>query len=159
MKYYSILLGHFVFWIAILLVPIFLNFIDEVAMIILGMFENVCLAYCLKYIFQRPRPYEVLVGVKVLDAQGDPSFPSSHVQNCTCFTVITSIIWPFTFLPLLIIVLMLAFSRIYVGAHYPSDVMGGILLGIVFSFLYLVWLYPIAVVIYNLLSISFSLFF
>lgn len=150
MKYYSFILGHFIFWMMVLLIPTFLGYIDHVAMILLGMVENVCSAYTLKYLFRRRRPYEALEGVKILDQPKDPSFPSSHVQNCSFFVFTLSTIWPFTLIPLLFILVILAVSRIYVGAHYPSDVIAGIFLGLIFTFIYLLWLYPLAQFFYSL---------
>ena len=59
----------------------------------------------------------------------DHSFPSGHT------TAIFSVLTPFVFhlpslaLPLLALGSLVALSRIYLGHHYPSDVLVGVLLG------------------------------
>ncbi len=85
----------------------------------------------LKNIVARTRPYEVVSGLQLLiDKQPDFSFPSGH--SCASFAVAMVL---YRFSPkmwgVLAVVLasLIAFSRLYVGVHYPSDVVVGILIG------------------------------
>ena len=59
----------------------------------------------------------------------DPSFPSGHAATsfaaATILTTFVPRLWPFWF----VLALAIGFSRIYVGVHYPLDVVGGAVLG------------------------------
>ena len=83
-----------------------------------------------KKIFPRQRPYVVLERIHVLaNPLEDHSFPSGHT------TAIFFIFFPFVMLqPTLAVILLplgtlVGISRIFLGLHYPSDVIIGMLLG------------------------------
>lgn len=85
----------------------------------------------LKHVFLRVRPCHVLSDVHLLVSCGSGySFPSSHaVNNFAGATILSSLYrkWQwmfFTFAGLVV------FSRISVGVHYPSDIIGGAIVGI-----------------------------
>lgn len=91
----------------------------------------------LKEVIQRPRPYVVLEQARQLVGSGGGSFPSNHAMNSAIFAVILS-----TFFPQLrtwwwSYALLIGFSRIYCGVHYPSDVLGGFAIGIVWAMIVL----------------------
>ena len=87
----------------------------------------------LKNMVGRIRPYEVVGGLKCLIPEPvDPSFPSGHASHAF---VAVAVIWimmskKYGIIALVISALM-AWSRLYLGVHYPSDVIAGILIGIV----------------------------
>ena len=87
----------------------------------------------LKNIVARTRPYEVVEGLNLLVAKAhDYSFPSGH--SCASFASAFAIYKtsPKKYgIPALILASLIAFSRLYVGIHYPTDVIAGVIIGIV----------------------------
>jgi undecaprenyl-diphosphatase len=86
----------------------------------------------LKHFFERTRPCSDLNGVRLLIGCGKSfSMPSNHAANAFAFAA------PLYFLLknkirylFLGIALLVSFSRVYVGVHYPSDVLVGAVIGI-----------------------------
>ena len=122
------------FWIALsllLMVPRRTRWIGitSLAAIVIGaLITNVTL----KNLVARTRPYEVVEGlVLLIEKQRDYSFPSGH--TCASFAA-AGVYWrmlPKKFgIPLVILAAMIAFSRLYVGVHYPTDVLAGLLIGL-----------------------------
>ena len=80
----------------------------------------------LKAVIPRPRPHlDPLVPVPHTH-----SFPSGHAT--TSFACATVLAWaePRLRLPLYVLAAAVAWSRVYVGVHYPVDVLAGALLGL-----------------------------
>lgn len=89
----------------------------------------------LKVLIARPRPCQALEGVRLLvDCSASFSLPSSHAVTSFAFAVPLSLLTR-PFLPLawrlypVLLAALVAFSRPYLGVHYPSDVLAGALLG------------------------------
>lgn len=94
----------------------------------------------LKNLFGRIRPCNVLNDVNLLvGCTNSFSFPSSHAVNNFATAVFFGKLYPKYKWILLIVASLIALSRPYVGVHYPSDILGGAiigsLLGILFSYL------------------------
>jgi undecaprenyl-diphosphatase len=79
----------------------------------------------LKHLFGRVRPEEILV---IADYG---SFPSGHVANATTLAVAAFVIFPRVWVAIVGAgwVLLMAFSRTYLHAHWLSDTVGGALIG------------------------------
>lgn len=85
----------------------------------------------IKKLYPRKRPYLTLKETQVLqNPLKDHSFPSGHTT--AVFSVITPLMIFFPILALLLIPVgvSVGLSRIYLGLHYPSDVLAGTALGI-----------------------------
>ncbi len=85
----------------------------------------------LKHIINRPRPYTVMPEVRLLIAP-DPesSFPSGHAATAFGSAMVIFLRekgwlrWT-----VLVLAILMAFSRLYVGVHYPLDVLAGAAVG------------------------------
>ncbi len=85
----------------------------------------------IKFLFERMRPCHVLPDVHLLVGCGSGySFPSSHAVNNFAGAFVLSYFLPKAKWGLFVFASVVAFSRVYVGVHYPSDVIGGAIFGI-----------------------------
>jgi undecaprenyl-diphosphatase len=60
---------------------------------------------------------------------GWPTFPSGHARDAAIYSTAVSGYGPKLFWPLFIFTVWVAYTRLYLGAHYPSDIIAGLLLG------------------------------
>ena len=114
--------------------------------IIINMIIMWVLIGTLKRIFKRERP-----NINRLVKEKGYSYPSGHTMTATCFygfliflIIISNIIIPLkTVLIILLssIILLVGYTRIYLGVHYLSDVVGAILFGSSYLLLYIFFTY------------------
>lgn len=86
----------------------------------------------LKNLVARVRPYDVNTAIAVLIKKPlDFSFPSGH--TAASFAAMTALFlakMKKAWIAALILAVLIAFSRLYFYVHYPTDVLGGIVVGI-----------------------------
>lgn len=116
-------------WIAIsllLLVPKKTRRISCMGLLAL-LFNNMLL----KHLIARSRPYDCIRGlIPLITPPTDYSFPSGHTAASFAVGVLLFRKLPKRYgIPALVLAALIGFSRLYLGVHYPSDVLAGALLG------------------------------
>lgn len=89
----------------------------------------------LKDMFGRLRPCKTLDDVRLLVNCGSgKSFPSSHAANNFAAAFILTRYYPKNWILYYFVAFLMALSRPYVGVHYPSDILGGAIVGVAMGF-------------------------
>jgi undecaprenyl-diphosphatase len=88
------------------------------------------IAIVIKMTVDRRRPYETLAEAEpLLRASVGNSFPSGHAATSFAGAIILGYLFRRALPALLTLAVLVAASRVYVGVHYPLDVLGGAVLG------------------------------
>lgn len=104
-------------------------------LILLAELINLVIVSVLKDVIQRPRPFNTLANLHPLVSAGSYSFPSGHASSAFVCAVIIAYYFKKLAIPAYLIAILIAFSRVYVGVHYPSDIIVGALIGILCAYL------------------------
>lgn len=91
---------------------------------------------CLKHMVARIRPYEMVEGlIPLISKPGGYSFPSGHTSSsfAAAWAVWKNVPRKYG-IAAIILAASIAVSRLYVGVHYPTDVLGGIAAGILAAY-------------------------
>lgn len=98
---------------------------------------SLCVNGIVKNLVKAPRPFTKGISCVREDTATGYSFPSGHTQGFATWSTVFAIKFRKIWLSVLVGALIVAvgFSRLYLGAHYPSDVIMGILLGVGIAFL------------------------
>ena len=120
-------------WIAIAIVLLFVKNYRKVGLMVgaslLGslVFNNMIV----KNIVARPRPYRMIETLTILIPEpGEYSFPSGHTSSSFAAGVVLYLMLPKKYgIPAMVLAFLIGISRLYVGVHYPTDVLGGMVMG------------------------------
>lgn len=103
-----------------------------VALIISLLFNNIII----KNIIKRSRPFHQITDLRNLVNAKGYSFPSGHTSSSfACATVMFGNLPKKYGIVMIMLAALIGFSRIYTGVHYPLDVLGGIVTGLLSSYI------------------------
>ncbi len=117
------------------------------AVVAVAMSDMLC-ARVIKEIVGRARPYEVIDGLYILKKSGwiltDPAYrhgisgtlawPSCHSMSMWTAASYLTLWWGRRAVPVIVLAFLVCWSRLYLGVHYPLDVAGGAMFGILLGF-------------------------
>lgn len=134
MRFVTILGNFSIAWVMLALVLILIPKTRKIGFVVMAavILDSVLCNVILKNIFVRPRPCDVNTAINLLIPRPlGYSFPSGHTS--ASFAAVSVLyfsgerkIWKVA----LALAILIAFSRMYLYVHYPTDVLGGILVGI-----------------------------
>ncbi len=95
----------------------------------------------LKNMVMRVRPYEVVEGLTLIGRKAhDFSFPSGHSTASIAASTVFLMMMPKKFgIAAFLLGIFICFTRLYIGIHYPTDVLAGMVIGFAAAFL-AVWI-------------------
>ncbi len=115
-------------FIVITLILLLAKKYKEIPVAWIALIMPLALTFLLKYFISRPRPFEALQIENLVNVTNS-SFPSGHATASSAgFAILTSYIKKLKYLWLFLAILI-AFSRLYLGIHYLSDVIAGSIIG------------------------------
>ena len=89
----------------------------------------------IKNLIKRDRPCEALSNVRKRISPSDRfSFPSGHTAAAFVMAVLIAHFFPLLMIPALAWALLVGFSRIYLGVHYPTDILAGMIVGMLCAY-------------------------
>lgn len=117
----------------------FISMIGLEALVVMGLSQIVVQG--LKKILGRERPYKIIEQLNTFGINlKDYSFPSGHTTASFTIATVLSLNIPYTTLFAFLLATIVGMSRIYLGVHYPTDVIAGIILGVGSSILVHIYL-------------------
>lgn len=134
-------------WILFIILATFLShrkdrWIITFASILLLISADLLADFILKPLFHRTRPCHVLRDMFLLYSYcpNSFSFPSSHAMNIFAIAIFLGRFYPHISGFLGALTVLMSLSRIYIGVHYPLDILGGAVFGMLMSLIWIVLL-------------------
>lgn len=90
--------------------------------------------HTMKFLAKRIRPYDLLEGLNTFDIfLPDYSFPSGHTAAACTIATFVNLYFPQFLWAFAIYAILIGISRIYLAVHFPTDVLVGVLVGIMIT--------------------------
>ena len=93
------------------------------------------LAYILKFAFSLPRPFVLLSQVRALFGESGYAFPSGHATFYMALAFSVFFLHKKAGYVFIFFALLIGLARIVAGVHFPVDILGGFILGILIAYL------------------------
>ena len=133
---YLILVAIGMLGICFLFKPVYRQLIIKIA---LGLALALIVTFIIRHLFYSPRPFVLNIGTNYLTHDKTSSLPSQHAVFVwtICFSIYLNYKKQFKALAYLctVIALLVCWSRIYLGVHWPLDILVGILLSFISTYL------------------------
>jgi undecaprenyl-diphosphatase len=88
-------------------------------------------SFLLKDAVHRPRPFVAHPEIHPLYAVHSSSFPAGHAATAFAGATVVAFLAPRAAPVLFLVAALIGYSRVYVGDHYPTDVLAGAVIGVV----------------------------
>ena len=138
-----------VFYLFIIYDPKLFSYISSIFLL------GVVIIAPIKKSFNRERPFEALKDIRVLERKPTSrSFPSWHAYNVASQGLLLVFLLNSIEIAIIVIIfaMVISFSRIQLGVHYPSDVIFGFFIGIIGFLIAITILAPVLMVVINFIE-------
>ncbi len=149
-------LGRETIWIFLIVFYLFIIYDPKLFSYISSIFLlGVVIILPIKKYFNRDRPFEALKDIRVLERKPTSrSFPSWHAYNVASQGLLLAFLLNSIGIAIIVLIfaIIVSFSRIQLGVHYPSDVFFGFFIGIIGFVIAITILAPTLTVVINFIE-------
>lgn len=103
---------------------------------VLAIVIGIVVSYLIGHFAYRVRPFLTDLGPSLMHHRNSASFPSNHATIMAAFTMTLVVArWWKTAVIAIVATLAVGWSRVFMGVHYPFDILGGLVLGVLSALL------------------------